>query len=722
MRRVVSWLLAGAVQAAGGQTPPPAPQRIQIEGKAQDDSELRRDALAGLVVVDREELDRYGDFSVLDVLQRQAGISVDGGEPRLRGLGGGYTLILINGEPAPPGFSLEQLSPAEIERIEIIKGPSAEHGGVAGTINVILRGAPKLRQREWRANASYRGLRPVGSTSLSWGDRVGALGFQVPIAAYQWAGRGAFRSERLSRSAEGELREQHVQGRDEWRGGGLNLGPRLDWKVSDFDTLQWQTFLQRNESDNRNVSATAALQGTPPSLLAVRSENRGVWQLARTQLQWVSKQPDGRRYELKASAERSRGDSAGLFFGTAGSAAPLLRESVSHSTSDRIALGARWRQPLADGHALASGIDAEQRSRHELRSIVDNGVEWLTGSIGRPFDAQMRRGVAFVQDDWTISQRASASIGLRLEAIATEAGTSTGDVERQRSVMLSPAVQGRWALDDKSRDVLRASLARSSRLPDLSSLIGRYSFNGSYERNTSNTPIAADSGGNPHLLPERAWAFELSWEQYFSGGGVASLGLFHRRIERLIRRRLALEAVPESSVARWVSRPANIGQARSTGVELELKGTGEQLLPMLFVPRSGWQLRAATSLYGSQVEQIDDPDARLEGQPPWVVTLGVDKLPAQDALGCGTSLSYTPSYTTQQTDRQRLWRDRVRRLDVYALWRFSREVQLRVSVSNADPLPTRSETSIEDLDGFSARSSTRREGLAQFNANLIVRF
>jgi iron complex outermembrane receptor protein len=55
--------------------------------------------------------------------------------PRLRGLGGGCTQILLNGEPAPPGFSMDMLAPTDIERIEVMKGPTAEFGGVAGTIN-----------------------------------------------------------------------------------------------------------------------------------------------------------------------------------------------------------------------------------------------------------------------------------------------------------------------------------------------------------------------------------------------------------------------------------------------------------------------------------------------------------------------------------------------------------------------------------------------------------
>ena len=719
----LAWLRALCLLAASADAAAQAaPQQVQIEAKATDQSEQRRDAVAGVTVVDREELDRFGDTSVLDVLQRQAGVSVEGEQPRLRGLGGGYTLILLNGEPAPPGFSLEQLSPAEIERIEIVKGPSAEFGGVAGTINVILRTPPRTQQREWRANASYRGLRPVASTSLGWGDRIGALGFQLPLALYQWAGEGATSSRSLTRTPDVALRESSAIGQDQSRGGGVNFGPRFDWRIDENQSLQWQTFLQRNQSDNRSQQQSTTLQGLPPSLLASESANRGVWQMARTQLQWSLKRTDGTRLELKASAERSVGDSSGLFLGTAGALAPLTRETLNHTVGQRAAAGVRGRWPLTEGHVIAAGGDVEQRVRTELRRVIENGVEWITGSVGHSFDAVMQRKLLFVQDDWTLSTRASASLGWRGELIDTSAGKVDGEIVRQRSHLLAPIAQLRLALDDKSRDVMRVSLARSSRLPDLSSLTRRYALNTTYERNTANTPIAADSAGNPLLQPERAWAFEASFEHYVAGGGVASAALFHRRIKGLIRRRITLESVSESSVPRWVSRPANIGGAHSTGMEFEIKGAGEQWLPRLFALRSGWQLRSALSVYRSAVEQIDDPDARLEGQPPWTASLGVDRLPLQEQFGYGASLSYTPAFATQQTDMQRLWRDHVRRLDVYLLWRFNRDAQLRLSAQNLSPLPMRGSSAIAELDGFAARSSSEREGRSQFNLNLVWRF
>ena len=132
--------------------------RSEIKAPELSDTEQRRREPVAKSVYGREELDKYGDVSVTDVLKRLPGINMQGGNPRFRGLGAGYTLILINGEPAPPGFSLENLSPSQVERIEVTKGPSPEHSAqaVAGTINIILRAAPRQRLREVRLGAGYK--------------------------------------------------------------------------------------------------------------------------------------------------------------------------------------------------------------------------------------------------------------------------------------------------------------------------------------------------------------------------------------------------------------------------------------------------------------------------------------------------------------------------------------------------------------------------------------
>ncbi len=700
-------MLAYAQAPAG-----PAGQQVLVEGRVYADAQ-RRMATAAVSIIGRDELDAQGDLSVLDVLQRQPGISIDGETPRLRGLGDGYTLVLINGEPAPPGFTLDSLAPGDIERIEILKGPSAEFGGTAGTINIILRGPPRLNQREWRSSLGARGGRAIGSANFGWGSRKGAFSWHLPLGASRWASDIDLAAERVSRSPNGTVGRQALSGQDIAQGTGLNFAPRLDWRPNAQDTLQAQLFVQHNRNENEGRRDTLALSGPLPYSVRDLSRSSSRFDLARSQAQWVRKFDDGRRLELKGSAQTSEWlqDGQGQGTGPSDEQRPL-RESLTGLRERATSLGARWRHGWGEGHSLAWGWDAEDRQRRELRRQFDDGVERVVGSLGRSSLAATRRQTLFVQDDWELSPHASLSAGLRATQAHLTGTGPEGDFVHRHSGLL-PVFNLRHAIDSAGRQLLRAGLARSLRVPDLALLAPRYALNGQYDRATGNTPIAADSAGNPALAPERITGLDLSYEHHLpAGGGVASVALSHRRIDNLIRRRIGLEDVPEASVPRWVSRPVNLGRARSSGLELEWKGRA----------RPGLNLRLAASAYRSSVEQIDDPDARLEGQAPWSASLGFDQLLAASAWTWGASLVLQPAYATQQSDLQRQTRSANRRLDAFVLWRVSRELQLRLAGTNLLAEDTVNASSVSDIDGFAAGSDTRRQTLASVNASLTWRF
>jgi iron complex outermembrane receptor protein len=721
------------------------PQRIVIEGQRREDTDAeRRDATLAMDILGREELDRHGDLSLLDVLARLPGFAVEGESVRLRGLGPGYTQILINGEPAPPGFSLDQLPPSQIERVEVVKGPSAEFGGVAGTINIVLRGPTRLQQREVRAGIGWRALQPFGNFGFAWGDRVGAVGFQLPFSSWRWANASAWSSERTNRLPTHEVRGTALAGRDESRGGGASFNPRLDWKISDTDSTQLQLFWHRNEPKNLGRFETQTLLGPPPGTLVERTRSASLDESARAQLQWQHRTQQGRRVELRASGQSAvqRSASEGAGFGVA-DMVTFRREIASSQRETRHALAAKWREPLAAEHALVLGVEGEARQRRELRRWFDlplaaggTATERLTPALGRPFEAAADRLTAFVQHEARFGEAWSGLIGLRAER--WRVANASHDA-------ISPSLNLRRRFDAQGQQQLRIGIARSVRWPDLPLLMPRYNLNTTYDRTQSNTPVAADSAGNPALGSERATALDLAWE--FPLGAMppaaagrsraapasASVSVFGRRIDGLIRRRIGLETVPEADAPRWVSRPVNLGRAHSHGIELSAKGAAEALLPGLDAERaSGLTLRAALSLYRSRVELIDDPDARLENQAPWSVNLGLDRLPpggegasgaaSRDPWRWGLSVQHTPAYSTQQSDSQRVWRGRQTRLDAYLGFRPNRQTQWRFSAQYIAAPDIRSRSSVFDLDGFAATSSSRREQRVRLAADLVQRF
>ena len=108
--------------------------RIEIRSNRNNDTEVRRESTAAKIVIGREEIEKQGDATLGEVLKRLPGINVQGGALRMRGLGGAFTQILVNGEPAPPGFSVEQLNPAQVERIEVSKAPTAKGAKASPTL------------------------------------------------------------------------------------------------------------------------------------------------------------------------------------------------------------------------------------------------------------------------------------------------------------------------------------------------------------------------------------------------------------------------------------------------------------------------------------------------------------------------------------------------------------------------------------------------------------
>ena len=71
--------------------------------------------------------------------------------PALRGLGAGFTQILVNGRPIPGAGNdrtvfVDRIPAEIIDRIEIIRSPTADidSQGIGGTINIILKDGASL--------------------------------------------------------------------------------------------------------------------------------------------------------------------------------------------------------------------------------------------------------------------------------------------------------------------------------------------------------------------------------------------------------------------------------------------------------------------------------------------------------------------------------------------------------------------------------------------------
>ncbi len=685
-------------------------ERIEITSRTPSGTELRRAAMVAKQIYGREELDKYGDQNVLDVLKRLPGVNVQSGTPRMRGLGAGYTQILINGDPAPPGFALDQLSPSQIERIEVTKAPTADQSAqaVAGTINIILKDAPRVAQRDLRLGMNYNIERPTGNANLTIGEKIGSAAYSVPISLFQWRGGSRFATDRTMEGSDGRPAESLQNAQQLFWGQGFNLGPRLNWKISDEETVVLQSFIQKGRWNNSTTYQNATLAGQP--VFDDNGEQHGSWQALRTSAQWVNRFSDTQRIELKAGYNESRGRFDSW---TLRSDSPYLH--TAGDLKDRgFTQAGKYSHLLGDSHTLTVGWDIERRRREEARDTTKLGVPQLPEFEGQPFSARIERTAVYAQDEWEISSQWSTYFGLRHEEIRTDSsGGSVGTTNVSR--VLTPLWHINYKLDPKGRDLIRASVSRTYKAPELTSLLGRPSLSSLYpDPQTGNTELAPDRIGNPALKPELALGFDLAFEKYLPAGGLFSVGVFHRRINDLIRNVTSLQTVAWSPVARWVSVPRNFSKASTHGVEFEIKGRANELFPNWFDPKLGLNLRSSLSFYRSQVEALAGPYNRLDSQQPWSGNLGFDHRFADWPLTIGGTLGYTPGYTTRQTDIQSLDQGRSRTLDVYAQWAYSRTLSLRFFANNLSPAATWSQTTFDGGYG----SLTERKGRTQFGAAL----
>jgi vitamin B12 transporter len=118
-------------------------------------AQIADESLAPVIVITREEIERSQAGDVADLLRFHAGLDIGRnggpGQPAslfIRGTESNHALVLIDGVRMNPGTvggaAINNLNPASIERIEIVKGPrSVLYGSdaIGGVINIITRRA-----------------------------------------------------------------------------------------------------------------------------------------------------------------------------------------------------------------------------------------------------------------------------------------------------------------------------------------------------------------------------------------------------------------------------------------------------------------------------------------------------------------------------------------------------------------------------------------------------
>ena len=675
------------------QTAPPASApfqdmgRVEIKSNRDNTMEERRQSTAAKIVIGREELDKQGDATLGEVLKRLPGVTIQGapgrgGAIRMRGLGGGYTQILLDGQRVPPGFSIESLTPEMVEKVEIMRAPTAETGAraIAGTINIILREGQRANPDDLKVGTSFEnGHR---SESLNWVRNLKSepLNGTLTVSAMNsWRPEDITTLTDSDVDAEGRIpawsskRERHTLSPGQRQG--MNANARLMWRGEQGKALILMPFMVYSEFSSLgyvNLTENKFINGIqqPFASDSANTKNNSRFVMTRLNGQWNQRFSADDRFEFKFGLGESHHKYrfSQVAQGTTG-LLNTLEELQSFKDLSQSWIG-KLTHVSTNGHQYVSGFELEgvRRTEEATGEVADE--------VGN-MRARTQRWALYTQDEWTINPNWSAHAGIRYESILTEGSNEEGE-KRNKSGVLTPLLHAVWKPIPQSRDQVRMSLTRSYKTPTLFNLVARTALS-----REANSPTRPDRMGNPGLKPELATGIDIAVERYLAEGGVLSANLFRRNISDLIRYVTSerYDTVWAPGQRRFVTSPQNVGDAITQGLELEAKFR----LNQVWADALAVDVRSNLSLFGSKVLDVMGPSNRLDQQPSMTANFGADYRIRAIPLTLGGNVNINPDYTTRRTEQQWAYQGSKRVVDVYGLWRFSPAMALRMTISNLTP-------------------------------------
>ncbi len=665
----------------------PSPSQVQVPTQGEDVVELGSvKAVAvpsfeeGLYsttaksVVDRASIEKYGDSSLADALRRVSGVTVDeeGGRRvvRMRGLGTGYTQILINGQPVPAGFSIDSLSVALIDRIEIVRVPTADASAqaIAGTVNIILLEAGPRSERSIKASGSREG----GAEGYDASVRLAGKNGESPYSMALSAGRAHF--DRPSVITEtgwdpgGErnlkrmtLRENRYAVDTLGLVANVRRGPDADNFLS-FELLATDRHAAGHNFDRTDTEA-GMLPEYSSSNIIYTSDNADV----RGTLKWARDLTGTARIEADLSAAQIDRKSEVVFQGFDVDRV-LVRDRQVHSEgSDRtLTLNGKYVFPLSDAHSFDAGLQAEGNSRSELRVQNDFTPTGLPPvDLDESYDADVWRLAFYAQDEWVIRDDLSAYLGLRWEGVRTTTRGNNIPTITSSIDVWSPVLQAVLRLSEEDSEQLRLGVSRTFKPPLPVELVPRRFIS------NNNTPTSPDARGNPGLQAEVATGLDIAYERALPGG-MLSLSSYGRRIDGVIVPQLLFED------GRWISVPFNVGTATVYGVESEARFN----LAELWSGAPGLNMRFSLAKNWSDVSHVQGPDNTLGRQIPLVASFGGDYRFSALNTVVGADYKFEKSRDSRTSETVLTSESARRALDLYAVSEVSEGVKLRAAISN----------------------------------------
>jgi len=658
-------------------------EQVEInETRLNDPIEGRKNSSTTKIIVSKEEIERFDDQTIGEVLKRLPGMGFTGPagyveDIRFRGADKGYTQILIDGEPIADGkkdrqMQVSRLSADMIERIEIIRQTTAEYNsdGVAGTINIVLKDAPNKAKGNWSATYANQDGTSGKEAYLSFGNKYDKLSYIVSINALDrpWikpkdklelgynATTGAMTS--IKTEYEVEKRENTE----------LSIIPKINYDFDDKNRLTLSGYFitgtEKKDKTKDNTEDTGTL-GVLDKLIYTDEQEDKDRDNGRIMLKYETTFSPSEKYSITAMINRGgeEKDKSTLTRTTTVSNGNIVNTAATEyekitETENKIKADASF--VLWDSNFIKSGIEYSLKDFESDKS--KNGVVQTGIADNLKMDEDSLQ--AYVMDEWNIGDAHVLTPGLRMEQFTQKSLDSNGVSKEGDYRFWNPSLHYLWRMQEDLH--FRASVAQKAKRPKFDELTNFI------KSGTTGTSLNPYETGNPDLKPERAISYDTSLEYYLSGNtGVLAVNGYYRDIKDKIE-----STTLQENDGFYYKKPMNMGDAKLYGVEFDAKMDLSKYMDGLNVYGN------LSFMNGKITTASDGIERKLKDVPEYALNLGFDQKIAPLGLTIGAAYNYLDGFEVYESATKLKTETARTIVDVYALKKLTKDLNLRISAKN----------------------------------------
>jgi len=544
----------------------------------------RRESSYAKTVITRQEMEELGGQTAADVLRRLPRLYFSGPpatnkDVRQAGLDKEFQNVLINGNRPPGGgekreFALDRIPVEQIERIEVLKNPTAAYDAdaVAGLVNIILKEAPKQKDFSAYIGGTYGDMadKAGAKVSLEYGDQLGPLGFLL-------SGTRNDETRGKHKVVTDPVKDQREVETEQVRTLTSSANLALTMQAGDNDRIVFKPFFSDQSERKRKGKPVNKLTTGAAVSFNDEKEIKDNY-LQSYALEWEHRFTAGATFKLQGVYSQNDEDkdkeTAQFKLNKAKTGLEFDRTAYEQERKEdieRVAaadLKVPLSGPFATEHLLSTGVKVRDKDREVRKTKYEINAAGTYKDTTSPLDSYTLEETitaVYVMDEAALTDRLVITPGLRVEFTDGKYETASGDRAADNYVDWNPSLHALYKLGNGYQ--LRGSAART---------ISRPAFKDKVPTSTVKDKDRKIEEGNPDLEAATSINYEAAIEKYFGKSGLIALGGFWKDIDGVIEKQ-DVGTRDVNGTEFTVVRPVNAGDAIVKGVEIEAR-TGLEVI------------------------------------------------------------------------------------------------------------------------------------------------